>query len=130
MKQCADKKIAGFSLIEVIVGIAVLGLVTIPICASLVLSVRINGRSRELMNAQLEAVSVVETLMESGISGKMLSEENWEKEQFGENVDVTIEPAEDTNAAFYQVKVKVESGGDGGPTVELKTTIRKGGGGT
>lgn len=122
MKQCADKKIAGFSLIEVIVGIAVLGLVTIPICASLVLSVRINGRSRELMNAQLEAVSVVETLMESGIDADAFGADG--KMSVGENVTVTILPAGD--AAFYQVSV--ESAGDGGATVVLETTIRKGGG--
>lgn len=52
---------------EVLVGIAVLGLVVLPVCASLVLSVRINSHSRDLMNAQLEATAAVETLMENGV---------------------------------------------------------------
>jgi prepilin-type N-terminal cleavage/methylation domain-containing protein len=62
-----NKQEGGFSLIEVVVGIAVLGLVTAPVCASLLLSVRMNSHSQALMNARLQASGVVETLLAEGI---------------------------------------------------------------
>lgn len=59
----------GFSLIEVVVAIALLGLVVVPICGGLVLSFRLNARTEALMQAQLAVSSVVETLMSEGITG-------------------------------------------------------------
>lgn len=57
----------GFSLIEVLVSMAILGAVVVPICASLVLSFRINAKTDDMMQAQLAVSSAVETLMAEGI---------------------------------------------------------------
>ena len=53
----------GTSLIDVLVGIALLALVVIPTCTGLVLSVRINARAEQLLQDQLAVSSAVETLM-------------------------------------------------------------------
>ena len=65
MKQ---KNNAGFSLVEVLVAIVLLGAIVVPTCTGLVLSVRLNEKSKDMMQAQLAVSSSVETLMASGIS--------------------------------------------------------------
>lgn len=140
MKHRADNRIAGFSLIEVIVGIAVLGLVIVPLCASLVLSVRINTHSRDLMNAQLAAAGMVETLMESGIDtgsgsgGLFTNNDAGEGYVIGQSrlpegvsgvLVVQAKDADDHLLPWYHVTVVGESNGQ---TVELTTSIRKDGG--
>ena len=57
---------AGFSLIEVLVAITILGLVVVPIGSSLVLSFRLNARSGDTLQAQLAVSSAVEPLMAEG----------------------------------------------------------------
>lgn len=133
MKQCADNRNGGFSLIEVIVGIAVLGLVTIPLCASLVLSVRMNHHSRDVMHARLAASGVVETLMESGIDTDDAAlfvpdgENCWvmAENRLPEGVDVRVEQTDDA-ALWYTVAV---TGKVNHQQVELTTSIRREGGG-
>ena len=120
MKQRADNRIAGFSLIEVIVGIAVLGLVTVPLCASLVLSVRINAHSRDLMNAQLAAASAVEMLMAQGIDAAAFDNTDNVWEFAPEDVKVTA--VKDGEKPWYTVTVIGEANNQ---TVEIKTTIRE-----
>lgn len=58
---------AGFSLVEVLVAITILAAVVLPVCTALVLSIRMNDRTDELMQAQLAVSSAVETLMAEGI---------------------------------------------------------------
>lgn len=65
MKQ--ENRIAGSSLIEVVVAITVLGLVTVPIMGSLVLAHRLNAKSEQLMADQLAVTMEVETLMSTGV---------------------------------------------------------------
>jgi len=133
MKQGTDNRIAGFSLIEVIVGIAVLGLVTIPLCASLILSIRMNHHSRDLMQARLAASGMVETLMESGIdtTNEALftpaGEKRWvmTDSHLPEGVDVQAEQTE--SGLWYTVTV---TGTVNSQTVELATSIRREGGGS
>lgn len=67
MKDAKNKGTGGFSLVEVLAAITVLGLIAAPIGASLVMSHRINARSHQLMQAQLAVSSTVETLMAEGI---------------------------------------------------------------
>lgn len=62
---------AGFSLIEVLVAITILGLVIAPIGSSLVLSFRLNARSDEVLQAQLAVSSAVETIMAEGFDEYM-----------------------------------------------------------
>ena len=133
MKQCADNRNGGFSLIEVMVGIAVLGLVTIPLCASLVLSVRMNHHSRDLMQARLAASGMVETLMERGIDTAdtvlfVADGENcWamEENRLPDGVDVRVEQTDDA-ALWYTVTV---TGRVNHQQVELTTSVRREGGG-
>lgn len=58
---------AGFSLIEVLAAITILGLLTAPLCGSLVMAARLNARGDALLQARLLVNSAVETLMAEGI---------------------------------------------------------------
>lgn len=64
---------AGFSLIEVVVSIAILGLVTVPICSSFVLAHRINAKSQQLMLDRLAVAGAAEELMANGIDWEALA---------------------------------------------------------
>lgn len=68
-RSCA----AGFSLLEVIVAIAILGLVVVPVCSGLLVSARINQRSESLLQAQMDVTTAVETLMAEGINTSELA---------------------------------------------------------
>ena len=59
---------AGFSLIEVVVSIAILGMAVIPISGGVVLSHRLNARSEQVLQARLEVSGAVEALMAEGIA--------------------------------------------------------------
>ena len=130
MRQRRHNRTAGFSLLEVVIGIALLGLVTAPVCASLVLSVRMNSHAQALMSARLQASGVVETLLAEGIAtdtegnleGFSPKEGAWEKIEDG----VTV-VAEQENAAdqFYKVTVSCTVGDE---EVEFTTHVRKDGG--
>lgn len=63
---------AGFSLIEVVVSIAILGLVTVPICSSFVLAHRINAKSQQLMLDRLAVAGTAEELMANGVDWEAL----------------------------------------------------------
>ena len=126
MKRVNRNHTAGYSLIDVVVGIAILGLVTVPVCASLVLSLRLNESSRAVMNAQLKASTAVEMLMAEGIDANEFG-------ITGETTSATMDK--------YGATVKVEKqdgyfdvtviGEDGGKAVTLTTSIRVAeGGGT
>ena len=62
---------AGFSLIEVLAAITILGLITVPLGSALVLAVRLSERSDALLQARLQVNSAVERLMASGIEAEM-----------------------------------------------------------
>ena len=76
---------AGFSLIEVLVAITILGLVVVPIGSSLVLSFRLNARSEQMLQAQLAVSSAVETIMAEGYDSEKTEEEY--SEHFGVTID-------------------------------------------
>lgn len=71
-RSCA----AGFSLLEVIVAIAILGLVVVPVCSGLLVSARINQRSESLLQAQMDVTTAVETLMAEGIDKSRLTQQD------------------------------------------------------
>lgn len=58
----------GFSLIEVMVSIAILGFVAVPMFTGLLFSYRLNMRSDEKLQAQLAVSSAVETIMAEGFN--------------------------------------------------------------
>lgn len=68
MKRKRMRKSAGSTLIEVVVAIAILGIVTVPVCQSLVMAHEINSRTDELMAQQLLVTGKVEELMANGVS--------------------------------------------------------------
>ena len=57
----------GSTLLEIIVAIAILGLMVAPVCASLVLSFRLNAESERILQARLLVESTVEQLMAEGL---------------------------------------------------------------
>lgn len=57
----------GSSLLEIVVAIAILGLMVAPVCSSLVLSFRLNADSEELLQSRLLVESTVERLMAEGV---------------------------------------------------------------
>lgn len=64
---------AGFSLVEVLTAIAILGIVAAALGGCLVMAHRINARSEQLMQARWDVSRAVETLMAEGIDTTKLS---------------------------------------------------------
>lgn len=58
----------GFSLVECLVAITILGALIVPTCTSLLLSLRMNDKAESMLQAQLAVSSAVETLLAEGIS--------------------------------------------------------------
>lgn len=105
------KKDAGFSLVEVLVAIVILGLITIPMTSGLVFALKTMARAEEMMQAQLAVSSAVEELMASGISADT---------EIPEGVNATWEIAKDdsgNNLPYYNVTVSCDS-------VQVETCIR------
>lgn len=111
MRKSGKRGTAGFSLVETIVAIAILGLLSAPICASLLLAGRINAHSRAVLDAQLAVRTTVETLMESGIS----EDTDFNTEFPGMKIDA--EP-EEGSSSYYTVTVS-----DGADLVTVETYI-------
>lgn len=108
---------AGFSLVEVLVAIVLLGMMAIPTCTGLVMSVRLNDKTDQVMQAQLAVSSAVEILMAEGISE--------ESENYGDFTGVTVKTELDDSGFFYEVVVT----SDAVDSVTVTTFIRKGGSG-
>ena len=105
---------AGFTLVEVMVAIVIVGLITVPMTSGLVLGMKTLARAEQMMESQLAVSSAVEKLMATGI--KSTEDPNWE------NVDITITPVD--GEPYYDVKVESEDG-----YVVVDTFIRKAGDG-
>lgn len=117
---------AGFSLVEVLVAIAILAAVVLPTCSALVLSVRMNEKTEQLMQAQLAVSSAVETLMAEGIPfDTPNTEENDDYGVTGEIdrfPDVKIQVTKQTT--YYNVEVASD---DGLVTVTTSVGFSRGG---
>lgn len=111
------KNEAGFSLIEVLVAMALLAAIVVPVCTSLVLSVRMNAKSEDVMQARLAVSSAVETLMAEGITQESLAYDQID----GTDVfpDVEVVTKQDEGASYYIVEVT-----DNGGLVTVTTCIR------
>lgn len=113
---------AGFTLIEVLVAITLLGIIVVPTCSGLLLSIHMNAKTEELMQSQLAVSSVVETLMAEGITGKSEAyDEAGGTDRFPE-VKVKTEKVDGAN--YYNVTVTSNDG-----LVSVTTTIRENTGG-
>lgn len=69
------KNNGGYSLVEILIAIAVLGIVTIPATTSLLTAHRVNVQAEKMLTAQLQVSSAVETLMATGIDKVYANEE-------------------------------------------------------
>ncbi len=110
MKKIGKERTAGFSLLEVVVAIAIIGLISAPICSSLILAGRINAHSQAVMEAHLNVRTAVETLMKDGVT----EENNKYRERDFPNV--TIETKKE-GKPYYRVTVKDK------PTEPLVTVV-------
>ena len=72
----------GSSLLEIIIAIAVLAAVVIPVCSSLVLSHKVNAKTQQMLQAQLEVSAAAEALTARGIRGDMIVETTPEGEDY------------------------------------------------
>lgn len=99
MKKIGKERTAGFSLLEVVVAIAIIGLISAPICSSLILAGRINAHSQAVMEAHLNVRTAVETLMKDGVTAES---NNYRADEFP---NVTIKTKKE-GKPYYRVTVK------------------------
>lgn len=118
MKKIGKERTAGFSLLEVVVAIAIIGLISAPICSSLILAGRINAHSQAVMEAHLNVRTAVETLMKDGVTmkGGVMT-----KPSADDFPNVTIIPVEVEGKPYYRVTVKDKHTE---PLVTVKTYVR------
>lgn len=116
MKKIGKERTAGFSLLEVVVAIAIIGLISAPICTSLILAGRINAHSQAVMEAHLNVRTAVETLMKDGVTE---ASDNYHADEFP---NVTIETKKDHDSdPYYHVTVSDKRTE---PLVTVETYVR------
>lgn len=120
----------GFTLVEIVVAIAILGLIVVPCGSALLMSIRINEKAQQMMQAQLAVSSAVETLMAEGIKGES-AEYDMEKvliDGTEKVVDrfpgVKVQTSREADEPYFTVVVQDNEG-----LVTVETTIREKGGG-
>lgn len=99
----------GFTLLETLIAIVVLGIVVVPTCSALLMSFRMNAKTDQLLQDQLAVSSAVETLMAEGITEQNLNDYGWEViDDAGNRMDrfpdVTI--TTEKQGTYYNVIVK------------------------
>lgn len=115
MKKIGKERTAGFSLLEVVVAIAIIGLISAPICTSLILAGRINAHSQAVMEAHLNVRTAVETLMKDGVTAES---KNYRVDEFP---NVTIKTKKDGENPYYHVTVSDQHTE---PLVTVETYVR------
>lgn len=115
MKKIGKERTAGFSLLEVVVAIAIIGLISAPICTSLILAGRINAHSQVVMEAHLNVRTAVETLMQDGVTAES---DKYRKDEFP---DVKIDTKKVDGKPYYRVTVSDQHTE---PLVTVETYVR------
>ena len=115
MKKIGTERTAGFSLLEVVVAIAIIGLISAPICTSLILAGRINAHSQAVMEAHLNVRTAVETLMKDGVTA---ASDNYRADAFP---NVTVITVKDGENPYYHVTVTDKHAQ---PLVTVETFVR------
>lgn len=85
----------GFSLVEIVVAMAMLGAFATAACTSLVLAHRMNGKTDSMLQAQLAVSSAIETMMAEGIDATRIQENSTEYNPVtvADNVTITATQA-------------------------------------
>ena len=118
------KSNGGFSLVEIVVAMAILVSIVVPVCNSMLVSVRINAKAETVLKAKLAVSSAVEELMATGIPAN-----THEYTSVDDHVTVKVTPVPDVPyynvEAWYTVDEDTE-------VARVSTTIRaaEGNGGT
>lgn len=99
-----EKNNGGFSLLETVVAMAILAVIVIPVCSSLVLSVRLNEKAGNVLDARLAVSSTVEKLMAQGITE---ASEDYGGDDFP---GVTVKTTQAEDALYYDVEVAADNG--------------------
>lgn len=115
MKKIGKERTAGFSLLEVVVAIAIIGLISAPICSSLILAGRINAHSQAVMEAHLNVRTAVETLMKNGVT------EESDNYHVDDSSNVTIKTEKNGDNPYYHVTVSDKRTE---PLVTVETYVR------
>lgn len=115
MKKIGKERTAGFSLLEVVVAIAIIGLISAPICSSLILAGRINAHSQVVMEAHLNVRTAVEILMRDGVTAE---NPTYRADEFS---TVTIKTEKVDGKPYYHVTVSDKRTE---PLVTVETDIR------
>lgn len=77
----------GFSLVEIVAAIAILGIFFGTACSGLVLGLRMNEKTDAMLQAQLAVSSAVETLMAEGIEPAKIIEDDGRYDDYPERDD-------------------------------------------
>ena len=91
------KNNAGYSLVEVVVAIAILALIIVPVSTGMVTAFKMNAKAEQLMQAELAVSSAVEELMAKGINGEPIAD--------NEYPGVTIKTELSDDGLYYDVTV-------------------------
>lgn len=94
----------GFTLVEVLVAIVILGIFVVPTCSSLVLSLQMNNRADQMLKAQLAVSSALEEMKAEGIDKTQVVADGTESYGNFDNVKAVV-TKEETGNPYYKVTV-------------------------
>ena len=114
------KQNGGFTLVEVLVAMAILTSIVIPVCSSLVLSTRIDAKAEAVLQARLAVSSALETLMAEGIDPERIDESGNYDLGDGQEEALYIQVENEDDAPYYNVEVSDPNG-----LVTMTTCIRE-----
>ena len=112
------KQNGGFTLVEVLVAMAILTSIVIPVCSSLVLSTRIDAKAEAVLQARLAVSSALETMMAEGIDPERINDGNYDLD--GDHQEVYIKVGNENDTPYYNVEVSDPNG-----LVTMTTCIRE-----
>lgn len=95
----------GFSLIEVLAAIAVLAILFVPTCTSLLMSMRLNEGTEAMMQAEFDVSSTVEILMAEGIPDDILGEQETAEVYLDRFPGVMVTVSKVKDAHYYNVAI-------------------------
>ena len=103
-----EKNNGGFSLVEVLLAMMILAAIVIPVCSGILLSVRMDTRANDVLQARVAVSSAVETLMAQGITHESAEYDIGEETELFPDVSIETkaEPEGADPASCYLVTVK------------------------